>query len=79
MEVDFYIAKALLDLGDAGRLKEAAEIALRGLRRAPSAASAPLGNYVLADIYRLTERPADAARELERGQALERRLSTGRR
>lgn len=74
-EVYFYIAKALLDEGDGSRLGEAAQAAQRGLQLAPASASAPLGHYVLADIYGLTSRPADAARELQRGRDLERRLA----
>ena len=74
-EVYFHIAKALLDTGDRSRLGEAAQAAERGLELAPTAPSAPLGHYVLADIYQLTNRPADAARQLERGRELERRLA----
>jgi tetratricopeptide (TPR) repeat protein len=74
-EVHFYIAKALLDLGDPGRFSEAAKTAQRGLELAPNSSSAPLGHYVLADIYQLTKRPADAVREFQRGRDLERRLS----
>jgi arylsulfatase A-like enzyme/tetratricopeptide (TPR) repeat protein len=73
-EVYFYLAKALLDSGDANRYGEAAEAAERGLRLAPMAPSAPLGHYVLADIYQSTGRPVDAAREVERGRQLEHRL-----
>ncbi len=74
-EVHFYLAKALLDSGDPSRYAEAAQAAQRGLQLAPTAPSAPLGHYVLADIYQLTGRPADAAREVERGRQLEQRLA----
>ncbi len=52
-EVHFYLAKALLDLGDRSRLPEAIDAAQRGLRMAPNSPMAPLGHYVLADIYGL--------------------------
>jgi arylsulfatase A-like enzyme/tetratricopeptide (TPR) repeat protein len=77
-EVHFYIAKALLDLGERTRLEEAARAARRGLELAPNAPSAPLGHYVLADVYQLSNRPADAARELQRGRELERHLNAQR-
>ncbi len=80
-DVYFYLAKALLDSGDAERLGAAREAAERGLRSAPTSTSAPLGHYVLSDIYRLQGRGDDAQRELRAGQQLEQqldRLSRGR-
>lgn len=74
-DVYFFMAKALLDLGDPGRFSEAIGDADRGLRMAPASSTAPLGHYVLADIYRLQGRQADSQRQLARGQELERRLS----
>ncbi len=74
-EVYFHIAKALLDTGDRGRLEEAARAAERGLQIAPAAPSAPLGHYVLADVYQLTNRPSDARREVDRARELEKRLA----
>jgi tetratricopeptide (TPR) repeat protein len=74
-EVYFYLAKALLDLGNPSRLPEAIAAAEHGLRLAPRSASAPLAHYVLADIYRLEGRPADAQREIRAGQELERQLA----
>lgn len=74
-EVYFHIAKALLDTGDRRRLEEAARAAQRGLELAPAAPSAPLGHYVLADVYQLTNRPSDAEREVRRARELEQRLA----
>lgn len=70
-EVHFYRAKAYLDLGDPARWPDAVAAAQRGLQLAPEAPSAPLGHYVLADVYRLQGRLADASRHLALGQALE--------
>jgi arylsulfatase A-like enzyme/predicted Zn-dependent protease len=64
-----YLAKALLD---AGRLREAEEAARHGLGAHPEANVAPLGHYVLADVYARLGRPADAARELATARRLER-------
>jgi arylsulfatase A-like enzyme/tetratricopeptide (TPR) repeat protein len=68
-----YLAKALLDLGDRARFPEAIDAAQRGLRLAPNSPTAPLGHYVLADIYDLQARTADAQRERQLGRALEQR------
>jgi arylsulfatase A-like enzyme/tetratricopeptide (TPR) repeat protein len=76
-EVNFYLAKALLDRGDPARFPEAIEAAHRGLRIALDSPTAPLGHYVLSDIYRLQGRTGDAERELRAGQRLERRTETG--
>jgi arylsulfatase A-like enzyme/Tfp pilus assembly protein PilF len=65
-----YLAKALLDAGD---LPGAERWARSGLERKPDPRLAPLGHYVLADVYnrqgRMVEadREAAAARKLERG------------
>ena len=67
-----YLAKALLDLGD---LEAAEASARRGLAASPEPGLAPLGHYVLADVYnrlgrvRDAEREAAAARRLERAAA----------
>jgi tetratricopeptide (TPR) repeat protein len=73
-DVYFYLAKALLDLGDPARLPDARAAAERALRAAPDAQSAPLGHYVLSDIDRIQGRADDAERELRAGQQLEQKL-----
>ena len=42
-----------------------------GLSLSPAPQVAPLGHYVLADIYNRQGRAADAAREVAQGRALE--------
>jgi arylsulfatase A-like enzyme/predicted Zn-dependent protease len=64
-----YLAKALLDLGD---LPAAEQAATQGLSRRPERTVAPLGHYVLADVYSRMGRENEAAREVSRAQALER-------
>ena len=60
-----YLAKALYDTGD---LKGAEEWARKGLTNNPEPRMAPLGHYVLADVYERQGRPADARREVEAGK-----------
>jgi arylsulfatase A-like enzyme/Tfp pilus assembly protein PilF len=67
----FYLAKLLLDQGRG--FDEAVTLVRKGLEVAPSSAYAPLGHYVLADLYSRLGRPADAAAEAQRGRALERK------
>ena len=67
----FYLAKLLLDQGRA--FDEAVTLAKKGLDVAPKSAYAPLGHYVLADLYSRLGRPADAAAEAEKGRALEKK------
>jgi choline-sulfatase len=76
-EIHFHLAKALLDTGDPSRLAGAIEEATLGLKLAPGAPAAPLGHYVLADVYRIQGRIADADREVALGRALEQRASPG--
>jgi choline-sulfatase len=65
-----YLAKAKLDAGDL----DGAETAARtGIARQPDAEIAPLGHYVLADVYSRRGRPRDAAREAAEGRRLESR------
>ena len=66
----FYLAKFCLD---AGRLEEAAFNARKGLESGARSEFAPLGHYVLADVYSRQGRHADAAREAAAGKALESR------
>ncbi len=65
-----YLAKVRLDLGDLAGAEEAAR---RGLTRNPDAEIAPLGHYVLADVYTRLGRPKDAAHEAAEGRRLEAR------
>ena len=64
----FYLAKFCLD---GGRLEEAAFNARKGLEIGARSQFAPLGHYVLADVFSRQGRHADAAREAAAGKALE--------
>ena len=64
-----YLAKALLDLGD---LVGAEGAALRGLEASPEPDIAPLGPYILADVYNRLGRRRDAEREVAAAHRLER-------
>ena len=66
-----YLAKALLD---GGNLPAAERAAKDGLARSPQPSIAPLGHYVLADIYSRLGRENEAARQV----ALARRLEQSR-
>lgn len=70
----FYLAKLLLDLGQ--DFDEAVRIAQKGLEVGPASEYAPLGRYVLADIYNRQGRRADAERQAALGRALEARQKT---
>lgn len=65
-----YLAKALLDTGN---LREAEQAALKGLASQPDPEIAPLGHFVLADVYGAMGRDADARRHVALGQAAEKR------
>jgi arylsulfatase A-like enzyme/Tfp pilus assembly protein PilF len=56
-----YLAKSLLDAGDLAGAERAART---GLASNPDARIAPLGHFVLADVYSRLGRKQDAAREL---------------
>jgi tetratricopeptide (TPR) repeat protein len=73
-DVHFYIAKTLLDIGDRARFPEAIAAARRGLQLAPNSPQAPLGHYVLADIFMVEGKKAEAAREFRLGKELETRV-----
>jgi tetratricopeptide (TPR) repeat protein len=62
---ELYLAKALLDSGD---LPAAERWAKSGLAHAPEPRIAPLGHFVLADVYNRLGRTADAQREQRLGQ-----------
>ncbi len=65
----FYLAKLYLDQGR--NFDEALQLARRGLEFGATSEFAPLGHYVLADIYSRLGQHADARREAERGRARE--------
>src|SRR5215813_5599003 len=67
-----YLAKARLDADD---LAGAEAAALTGMALKPDADIAPLGHYVLADVYSRLGRTKDAEREAAQGRKLERRAS----
>jgi arylsulfatase A-like enzyme/Tfp pilus assembly protein PilF len=76
-EGHFYLAKAYLDAGT--NLAGAAQIARKGLELGPKSPEAPLGHYVLADIYNRQGRAGEAAREVALGRALESQAQKGQR
>jgi arylsulfatase A-like enzyme/Tfp pilus assembly protein PilF len=66
-----FLAKLYLDLEQ--NLDEAIALARKGLELAPESEFAPLGHYVIADLYSRQGRPAEAQRAVARGRALESR------
>ena len=64
-----YLAKALLDAGD---LAGAEQWARAGLKNKPEPRMAPLGHYVLADVYEQRGNAAEARREVEMANRLKR-------
>ncbi len=74
-EGHIFLAKVYLDSGT--NLVEAIELARKGLELAPKSEYAPLGHYVLADVFNRQGRAGEAAREVALGRALERELKTG--
>ena len=64
----WYLARE--ELG-AGRLDAAADLARRGLEAQPVSDVAPLGHYVLADVYTRQGQPAKAQEEVGKAQRLE--------
>ena len=71
-----FLAKAYLDLNE--NFDEAIGLAKKGLELEPEAEAAPLGHYVLADIYNRLGRMAQYAAEVEKGRALEQKLKKGK-
>ena len=68
-EGHFFLAKSLLQSG--GSMKEAMELARTGLSLGPSPDMAPMGHYLLADIFTRLGRTEDAQREVASARALE--------
>jgi arylsulfatase A-like enzyme/Tfp pilus assembly protein PilF len=66
-EGHLFLAKLMFDLGDRA---EAIALARRGIALAPEAEFAPLGHFVLADVYAAEGRRADAEREMAAGRRL---------
>jgi choline-sulfatase len=71
-EGHFYLAKLYLDEGR--EFDEAIVLAKRGLEVGPDSAFAPLGHYVLADIYSRRGMVAASQQEAQRGREREARV-----
>jgi len=71
-----FLAKAYVDLNE--NFEEAIALAKKGLELEPEAESAPLGHYVLADIYNRLGRWAESSQELQKGRALEQKIKSSR-
>jgi choline-sulfatase len=71
-EGHLFLAKLYLDQNQT--LDEAVRLARKGLELAPSSPYAPLGHYVIADVYAREGRTADSVRQAALGRALEARL-----
>jgi choline-sulfatase len=71
-EGHLFLAKLYLDLNQT--LDEAVRLARKGLELEPSSEYAPLGHYVIADVYAREGRMADSARQAALGRALEARI-----
>ncbi len=56
---------------EAGRLDPAADLARRGLAADNRSTVAPLGHYVLADVYNRQGRPVDASTEVAKARKIE--------
>jgi len=69
-----FLAKAYCDLNE--NYDEAISIAKKGLELDPEADSAPLGHYVLADIYNRLGRHEEYASELQKGRLLEKKINS---
>jgi choline-sulfatase len=70
-EGHFVLAKAFLDSNQ--QLDRATDLARAGLSLGPSPAMAPMGHYLLADIFTRQGRAQDAEREVAAARALERK------
>ena len=72
----FYLAKLYLDQGR--NYDEAVDLARQGLRIGAPSEFAPLGHYVLADLYNRRGQHAEGQREADRGRAREAELRARR-
>jgi len=68
-EGHLFLAKAYLDAGQ--KLDEAVQLARKGIELEPRGEYAPLGHYVVADVFARQGRRVEAEQEAARGQALE--------
>lgn len=66
----FFLAKSLVDRNE--ELDRAMDLARTGLELDPGSDMAPMGHYLLADIYTRLGQPEEARRELASARALER-------
>ena len=71
-----FLGKAYLDLNE--NLDEAVSLVKKGLELDPEAESAPLGHYILADIYGRLGRQAEGFAAMEKGRALEQKLKVAK-
>jgi choline-sulfatase len=69
-EGHLFLAKVYLDLGQ--NLDEAVALAKKGIELEPKGEYAPLGHYVMADVFGRQGRRVEAEQEAARGEALER-------
>ena len=76
-EGHLFLAKVYLDLEQ--HLDEAVRLAEKGIALAPDSEYAPLGYYVIADVYSRQGRRAEAERQAARGRALEQSRLSGKR
>jgi arylsulfatase A-like enzyme/Tfp pilus assembly protein PilF len=71
-EGHLFLAKLYFEVGDLARVEP---LARRGIELNPHGEYAPLGHFVIADLYRKQGRVREAAREVERAQQLAARIS----
>ncbi|MEN6311963.1 MAG: sulfatase-like hydrolase/transferase, partial [Acidobacteriota bacterium] len=71
-----FLARTYLDLKE--DYGEAISLARAGLELEPESESAPLGHYILAELYNRLGRRAECAAELEKGRVLEAKLKKGK-
>ena len=69
-EGHLFLAKVYLDLEQ--NLDEAVRLARKGLELEPRGEYAPLGHYVIADVFARQGKRTEAEQEAARGRALER-------